>query len=277
MTDPRSPAFCGQCGSPVQPGDRFCGECGAAILAPPPQAEQVLPEPVAAAQGARVRSNRRALFLAGTVGALLVLLVGGGAVALLSSGGEERSSPSEDQPQGAVGVPEEPKEVTTSVSAPPLEVTTAPEPTTGSPGPTTSEPTTAVPDEPGPEGFEAQAEEAAGDYYRAAGREDWDYTYEHLDSATQRRFTREEWFKKNQWFADNGEVIYHIESVERLGTSSGIVVGVTVRLTYEDGSTSSRDTYFVHEEGEWKHAFGKEERDLFMPDLSYKEFVEAKE
>jgi hypothetical protein len=65
--------------------------------------------------------------------------------------------------------------------------------------------------------------------------------------------------------------------VERLGTSSGIVVGVTVRLTYEDGSTSSRDTYFVHEEGEWKHAFGKEERDLFMPDLSYKEFAEAKE
>src|SRR3712207_3769931 len=152
MSDSRSPAFCGQCGSPVQPGDRFCGECGAAILAPPPQAEQVLPEPVAAVQGARVRSNRRALFLAGAVGALLV---GGGAVALLSSGGEERSSPSEDHPQGAVGVPGEQRVVIASVSSRPLEVPAAPEPTTGSPGPTASEPTTAVPDEPGPEGFEA--------------------------------------------------------------------------------------------------------------------------
>jgi hypothetical protein len=107
--------------------------------------------------------------------------------------------------------------------------------------------------------------------------EDWDYTYEHLDSQTRSRFTREEWFQKNQWFADNGEVIYHVESVQRLGTSSGIVVGATVRLTYEDGSSSTRDTYFVYEEGGWKHAFGKEERDLFMPDLSYEEFVEARQ
>jgi hypothetical protein len=61
---------------------------------------------------------------------------------------------------------------------------------------------------------ETDAEEAAGDYYRAAGLENWEYTYDHLDSKTRRMFTKEEWFRKNQWFADNGSVIYHIESVE---------------------------------------------------------------
>ncbi len=96
-----------------------------------------------------------------------------------------------------------------------------------------------------------------------------------LDFETQSLFTREEWFLKNQWFADNGSVVYHIESVERLGTSSGIVVEVTLRLTYEDGSSSTRTTYFVYEDGEWKHRFGQEEYDLFMPDASYEEFVAA--
>ena len=86
--------------------------------------------------------------------------------------------------------------------------------------------------------------------------EDWDYTYEHLDSETRSLFTRDEWFQKNRWFADNGQVIYHIESVRRLGTGSGPVVEVKLGLTYEDGSSSTRDTYFVYEDGEWKHAFG---------------------
>ena len=121
----------------------------------------------------------------------------------------------------------------------------------------------------------AGAEEAAGDYYRAAGLEDWDYTYEHLDAETQGHFTREEWFQKNQYFADNGSVTYHIESVRRLGTSSEVVVEVTLRLTYEDGSSSTRTTYFVYEGGDWKHRFGQEETAIFMPDASYEEFVAA--
>jgi len=134
-----------------------------------------------------------------------------------------------------------------------------------------------VPDSPDPatEDLETEAQAAAEEYYQAAGVGDWDYTYEHLDSETQGLFTREEWFLKNQWFADNGSVVYHIESVERLGTSSGILVEVTLRLTYEDGSSSMRATYFVLEDGEWKHAFGQEERDLFMPDATYEEFVAA--
>ncbi len=125
-------------------------------------------------------------------------------------------------------------------------------------------------------GIEADVEEAAEAYYRAAGMEDWAYTYENLDSETQSDFTREEWFQKNQWFADNGEVIYNIESVGRTGTRSDSW-GVTLTLTFEDGSSSTRTTYFDYEDGEWKHAFGPEETDLFMPDLSYEEFVEAKQ
>ena len=60
-----------------------------------------------------------------------------------------------------------------------------------------------------------------------------------------------------------------------MGTSSGLVVEVKMRLTYEDGSSSTRATYFVYEDGEWKRAFGQEEKDLFMPEASYEEFVEA--
>ena len=93
---------------------------------------------------------------------------------------------------------------------------------------------------------EAEAEAAAGDYYRAAGVGDWSYTYEHLDSETQGFFTRAEWFQKNQWFADNGQVIYHIEAARRLGTSSGVVVEVTLRLTYEDGSSSMRNPAILY-------------------------------
>jgi hypothetical protein len=44
----------------------------------------------------------------------------------------------------------------------------------------------------------------------------------------------------------------------------------------EDGSSSIRDTYFVYEDGSWKHRFGREEYDLFMPGASYEEFVEAR-
>jgi hypothetical protein len=54
-------------------------------------------------------------------------------------------------------------------------------------------------------------------------------------------------------------------------------VEVSLRLTYEDGASSTRVTYFVFEDGEWKHAFGQEERDLFMPEASYEEFVAAQQ
>lgn len=86
MAEGERPAYCGQCGNAVRPGDGFCGECGAAVLAPPQQAEQVIPRPAAAAHGPAVRRNRRSLLLASVAGALVMLLAGGGALAFLGSG-----------------------------------------------------------------------------------------------------------------------------------------------------------------------------------------------
>ena len=139
------------------------------------------------------------------------------------------------------------------------------------PGATNSASPSSIP----PGDLKAGAEQAAGDYYRASGRGDWDYTYDHLDATTQSGFTRDEWFKKNQWFADNGQPIYHITSVNVDSSSRPPVAEVTLRLTYPDGTTSTRTTYFVHENGGWKHRFGQEEIDLFMPNLSFEKFVEA--
>ncbi len=90
-------------------------------------------------------------------------------------------------------------------------------------------------------------------------------------------FTRNEWLQKNQWFADNASVIYHIESVDVGSDPENPVASVVLRITGEDGSAFIRTTYFVREDGTWKHRFGQEEISLFMPDASYEEFVRAQE
>jgi hypothetical protein len=50
---------------------------------------------------------------------------------------------------------------------------------------------------------------------------------------------------------------------------------VAVWLIYEDGLISVRNTYFVYEEGKWRHRFSQGEYDLFMLDTSYEEFARA--
>jgi hypothetical protein len=37
----------------------------------------------------------------------------------------------------------------------------------------------------------------------------------------------------------------------------------------------SRGTFFIWEGGEWKHRFTEEEKEIFMPDVPYKEFVKT--
>ncbi len=145
MTEQDHPTYCGQCGNPVQPGDKFCGVCGAAVLAPPPQAEQVIPRPVAAAQGSAARSSGRPLLLAGILGALAVLLVGGGALALVGSGlggsllgGSEQNLPSSSDNQGVA-----PSQPETS-----QDPDASPEPTDQSGGYDANEPTTLSSPEP---------------------------------------------------------------------------------------------------------------------------------
>jgi hypothetical protein len=128
-----------------------------------------------------------------------------------------------------------------------------------------------------PDQGEEDLREAVEAYYRAAGVENWAYTYEHLDSETKSAFSKEEWFKKNQWFADNGSVIYHVLAVNLNSVFQKPVAQITLRLTDEYGSASVRNTFFVLEDGSWKHRFGREEYNLFMPEASYEEFVEARE
>lgn len=117
--------------------------------------------------------------------------------------------------------------------------------------------------------LEAEAAQAAGDYYRAAGLEDWAYTYDHLDSATQNMFTEEEWFQKNQYYWDLNPTVYDILSVELLDDPEETITEVTVRVTPEDGSSFVRTTYWVLEDGEWLHRFGQEEIDSFTPGVPF--------
>jgi hypothetical protein len=116
---------------------------------------------------------------------------------------------------------------------------------------------------------------AAEAYYQAVSDGDWSYTYNNLDSETQSLYTEEEWFAKNQWFADNGSVTFDILSVNLANSAPEPMADVSVGLNYGDGTSSTRLTYFVYEDGSWKHRFGEEENNLYMADASYEEFVAA--
>ena len=122
---------------------------------------------------------------------------------------------------------------------------------------TTPQPTSQP--EPTQQQVEDQVLAAAEAYYQQVEARNWDYTYDHLDSETQSAYTRNEWFAKNDWLADNGSASYTIQSVQMDGSSQGTFAHVAVLLTFADGSTSTRDTYFVYEDGAWKHRFSAEE------------------
>jgi hypothetical protein len=92
---------------------------------------------------------------------------------------------------------------------------------------------------------EDQVQAAAESYYQAAADRDWGYTYTHLDSETQSAFTEDEWFAKNDQLADNGEATYTIQSIDMEDSSQESLANVAVLLTFSDGSTSLRNTYFV--------------------------------
>ena len=120
---------------------------------------------------------------------------------------------------------------------------------------------------------EAAVAEAAEDYYQAVDQENWAYTYENLDSQTQALFAEDEWYLKNQYFADTESLELSTMDVVVNGSPSDVPVSVSVYRTFKDGSSISRDTYFVREDGAWKHRFTQEEIDLFMPGTPYEDFV----
>jgi hypothetical protein len=124
---------------------------------------------------------------------------------------------------------------------------------------------------------EASLRQAVEDYYEAVDREDWDYTYDNLDSQSRQRFTREEWRKKNQWVADNEQLELSSLEIDTRMSPSSTTADVTVYRTFKDGSSLGRDTYFVYEDGSWKHRLTEEELALFMAGTSFEEFVKAQE
>src|SRR5215203_3060928 len=124
-------------------------------------------------------------------------------------------------------------------------------------------------------GSETEVIEAAQDYYQAVDQENWAYTYDNLDSQTQTLFTEEEWYAKNQWFADNDRLELATMNVVVNGSPSDPVVSVTVYRTFKDGTSITRGTFFVSESGIWKHRFTEEEIEIFMPGVPYEQFVAA--
>lgn len=139
-----------------------------------------------------------------------------------------------------------------------------------------SGPTSASPaPEQAPLVSEAGVVEAAEDYYQAVDREDWAYTYENLDSGTRDMFVEDEWYQKNQWIADTEDLKLAYMDIAVNDPPSDLAAGVTVYRTFESGSTITRDTFFVYEDGSWKHQFSQEEVEIFMPGTPFEEFVAA--
>ena len=128
---------------------------------------------------------------------------------------------------------------------------------------------------PEEEPADAEVAQAVKYYYEAADQEDWSYTYENLDHGTQALFTEEDWYQRNQWFADNGPSVTTSPDVDVTLSPSGNGADVTVYRTFSDGSSLTRETAFVYEGGLWKHRFVGEEIDLFMPGVPFEDFVAA--
>lgn len=150
----------------------------------------------------------------------------------------------------------------------PQGIATAPQPeatpeTTSSPEPTTV----------APPASDTEIAEAAEDYYQAVDREDWAYTYANLDAATRALYPEDEWYLKNQYFADTEGLELSTVDVVVEGSTSDPEVGTTVYRTFKDGTSIDRYTLFVQEEGVWKHRFTEEENAIFEPGVPYEEFI----
>ncbi len=277
------PVYCGYCGSIVQAGDTFCGVCGSRI---PPDAQeaaptQQIPTLVQPPPNVPTGGRSRPLILVAAVGALLVLsLAGVGAMALTGLGpgagllgDAERKPPPSDPPDAPDGTSESPTSHTATPNSPSAGEDTVDLSNDTSPPAESTESTSFI----GQSRSEGQLRKAVEDYYEAVHRGDWAYTYDHLDSMTRAGFTRDEWFQKNEYFAGRDDLGLSAIYVEVNGSTTDPVVSVTVYRTLEDGTSIDRDTFFVWEDGGWQHRFGQEENDLYMPEASYEEFVEARQ
>lgn len=237
MAGDNRPAYCGQCGNAVEPGDAFCGTCGTPILGPSPQAEQVIPQPVAASQGPAASGGRRPLFLAGVLGVLLLLLVGGGALALAGSGfGGSLLGGSEPQPP--------PPDVQGGEAPPRAE---------GTPGPGATEPTAPAPTTVDHmQGF-------VSDHYDALSDGDYTDAYSMLDEESRRKITEEEWEDAQAGLTTLGDAS-QIASATVEGpyvSETQVPFTTNVRIAYEDGTSETVELglvseYVVDEAGDFR-------------------------
>ena len=147
--------------------------------------------------------------------------------------------------------------------APPEPEPPEPEATNPTPEPTSSAPPVS----------KTEVAEAAEAYYQAVDREDWAYTYANLDAATRALYAEDEWYLKNQYFADTEGLELATMDVTVEGSTSQPEVGVTVFRTFVDGTSIERYTLFVLEDGIWKHRFTAEENAIFQPGVPYEDFV----
>ncbi len=124
-----------------------------------------------------------------------------------------------------------------------------------------------------PPASKTEVAEAAEAYYQAVDQEDWAYTYANLDASTRALYAENEWYLKNQFFADTENLELATMDVIVEGSASDPEVGVTVYRTFEDGTSIERYTLFVREDGIWKHRFTAEENAIFQPGVPYEDFV----
>jgi len=124
-----------------------------------------------------------------------------------------------------------------------------------------------------PPASKTEVAEAAEAYYQAVDQEDWAYTYANLDAATRALYAEDEWYLKNQFFADTEGLELATMDVIVEGSTSDPEVGVNVYRIFEDGTSIERYTLFVQEDGVWKHRFTAEENAIFQPGVPYDDFV----
>jgi len=117
---------------------------------------------------------------------------------------------------------------------------------------------------------------AVEEYYKAVDRQDWKYTYNNLDDQTKRKYTSDEYIRKNQYLA-NVDPLAQSSTEIASGVSTSSPVEVELTQTFRSGLTKSRTTYFVWEDGTWKHRFSPQDDAIFLPDASFDEFVKAKQ
>ncbi len=121
-----------------------------------------------------------------------VLLILSAASALLGGSDPPRADKGPPtQSSTGQGVTTASKEITKQKTSPPSKGQTVPKKQDRSPGNKKTEAgkeatTQKVPTPGTSDRGETGAKKAAGDYYRAVGRGDWDYTYDHLDSTTKK-------------------------------------------------------------------------------------------